>query len=83
MTDELKQWSIREAHPEVRNTALAAAKRDGVTIGGWLNKATPPAPKKRVIEQHQVNQLETNIPPIILHFLQLALMPKKPLLESG
>lgn len=39
MTDEPKPWSIRGVHPEVRNAALAAAKRDGVTIGDWLDRA--------------------------------------------
>lgn len=39
MTDEPKPWSIRGVHPEVRNAALAAAKRDGVTIGEWLDRA--------------------------------------------
>lgn len=39
MTDEPKPWSIRGVHPEVRNAALAAARRDGVTIGEWLDRA--------------------------------------------
>jgi len=39
MTDEPKPWSIRGVHPEVRNAALAAAKREGVTIGEWLDRA--------------------------------------------
>jgi len=39
MTDDPKPWSIRGVHPEVRNAALAAAKRDGVTIGEWLDRA--------------------------------------------
>jgi len=39
MTDEPKPWSIRGVHPEVRNAALAAAKRDGMTIGEWLDRA--------------------------------------------
>lgn len=39
MTDDPKPWSIRGVHPEVRNAALAAAKRDGATIGEWLDRA--------------------------------------------
>jgi RIO-like serine/threonine protein kinase len=39
MTDDPKPWSIRSVHPEVRNAALAAAKREGVTIGEWLDRA--------------------------------------------
>lgn len=39
MTDEPKPWSIRGVHPEVRNAALAAAKREGLTIGEWLDRA--------------------------------------------
>lgn len=39
MTDDPKPWSIRGVHPEVRNAALAAAKREGVTIGEWLDRA--------------------------------------------
>lgn len=39
MTDEPKPWSIRGVHPEVRNAALAAAKRNNMTIGEWLDRA--------------------------------------------
>jgi len=39
MTDDPKPWSIRGVHPEVRNAALSAAKREGVTIGEWLDRA--------------------------------------------
>jgi hypothetical protein len=39
MSDEPKPWSIRGVTPEVRNAALAAAKRDNVTIGEWLDRA--------------------------------------------
>lgn len=39
MTDDPKPWSIRGVHPEVRNAALAAAKREGITIGEWLDRA--------------------------------------------
>lgn len=39
MTDDPKPWSIRGVHPEVRNAALAAAKREGLTIGDWLDRA--------------------------------------------
>ena len=39
MTADPKPWSIRGVHPEVRNAALAEAKREGVTIGEWLDRA--------------------------------------------
>jgi len=39
MPDNPKPWSIRGVHPEVRNAALAAAKREGITIGEWLDRA--------------------------------------------
>lgn len=39
MSDEPKPWSVRGVAPEVRNAALAAAKRENVTIGEWLDRA--------------------------------------------
>ena len=39
MTDNPKPWSIRGVHPEVRNAALSAARREGLTIGDWLDRA--------------------------------------------
>ena len=39
MTDDPKPWSIRGVHPEVRNAALSAARREGLTIGDWLDRA--------------------------------------------
>lgn len=39
MTETVKPWTVKGLPPEERNAAIAAAKRDGVTIGDWLARA--------------------------------------------
>lgn len=39
MSDEVKPWTIRGVPPEVRNAALSAAKRSGMGVGEWLDRA--------------------------------------------
>lgn len=39
MTETVKPWTVKSLPPEERNAAIAAAKRDGVTIGDWLARA--------------------------------------------
>ena len=39
MPDDIKPWTIRNVPPDVRNAALAAAKRRGVDIGELVSRA--------------------------------------------
>src|SRR6476646_6751810 len=38
-TDRVKPWTIKGIAPEERNAAIAAADREGLTIGEWLTRA--------------------------------------------
>src|SRR3954466_13112420 len=38
-TDRVKPWTIKGIAPEERNAAIAAAEREGLTIGEWLARA--------------------------------------------
>jgi hypothetical protein len=38
-TDRVKPWTIKGIAPEERNAAIAAAEREGLTIGEWLTRA--------------------------------------------
>lgn len=37
--DDVKPWTVRGIPPEVRNAALSAAKRSGLGVGDWLDRA--------------------------------------------
>lgn len=39
MADDIKPWSIRGVSPEARNAAIAAANREKMAIGAWLDRA--------------------------------------------
>jgi hypothetical protein len=38
---EIKPWTIRGIRPEIRNAAIAAAKRDKLELGEWFNRNIP------------------------------------------
>jgi hypothetical protein len=38
-TDRVKPWTVKGIAPEERNAAIAAADREGLTIGEWLTRA--------------------------------------------
>src|SRR5690242_13080259 len=38
-TDRVRPWTIKGIPPEERNAAIAAAEREGLTIGEWLTRA--------------------------------------------
>src|SRR5690242_4842740 len=38
-TDRVKPWTVKGIPPEERNAAIAAADREGLTIGEWLTRA--------------------------------------------
>jgi hypothetical protein len=40
-SDRIKPWTIKGIPPEVRNAAIAAAEREGQTIGEWFTRAIP------------------------------------------
>src|SRR5690349_16323779 len=37
--DKVKPWTVKGIAPEERNAAIAAADREGMTIGEWLTRA--------------------------------------------
>ena len=37
--DRVKPWTVKGIAPEERNAAIAAADREGMTIGEWLSRA--------------------------------------------
>src|SRR3954463_10057552 len=37
-TDRVKPWTVKGIPPEERNAAIAAADREGLTIGEWLTR---------------------------------------------
>mgnify|MGYP000865259703 CR=1 FL=1 len=39
MADDIKPWSIRGVPPETRNAAVAAANREEMAVGAWLDRA--------------------------------------------
>ena len=41
-------WSVKGIRPECREAAKVAARRAGVTIGEWLNRAIMEAAKQSV-----------------------------------
>lgn len=56
--DDVKPWTVRGVPPEVRNAALSAAKRSGMGVGEWLDRAI------RHYVQHEKNaSLEAQQPP--------------------
>src|SRR5690242_11320915 len=38
-TAQVKPWTVKGIAPEERNAAIAAAEREGMTIGEWLTRA--------------------------------------------
>src|ERR687885_2443604 len=38
-TAQVKPWTVKGIPPEERNAAIAAAEREGLTIGEWLTRA--------------------------------------------
>src|SRR5690349_9067021 len=38
-TDRVRPWTVKGIPPEERNAAIAAAEREGLTIGEWLTRA--------------------------------------------
>ena len=52
-SDRIKPWTIKGIAPEERNTAIAAADRQGATIGEWLSRAI----RTQVQSDHQSERM--------------------------
>jgi hypothetical protein len=50
--DRVKPWTIKGIGPEERNAAIAAADREGMTIGEWLTRAI----RTQVQADHQADR---------------------------
>src|SRR3954463_1980478 len=59
-TDRVKPWTVKGIPPEERNAAIAAADREGLTIGEWLTRAV----RTQVQADHRSDRLPmvTEIP---------------------
>jgi hypothetical protein len=51
----VKPWTIKGIAPEERNAAIAAAEREGLTIGEWLTRAI----RTQIQADHQANRMSS------------------------
>src|SRR3954452_24710531 len=58
-TDRVKPWTIKGIPPEERNAAIAAADREGLTIGEWLTRAI----RTQVQTDHRPDRLPVVLDP--------------------
>ena len=58
-TDRVKPWTIKGIAPEERNAAIAAAEREGLTIGEWLTRAI----RTQVQADHRSDRLPVALDP--------------------
>src|SRR3954452_23580560 len=58
-TDRVKPWTIKAIRPEERNAAIAAAEREGLTIGEWLTRAI----RTQVQADHRSDRLPVALDP--------------------
>jgi hypothetical protein len=58
-TDRVKPWTIKGIPPEERNAAIAAAEREGLTIGEWLTRAI----RTQVQTDHRSDRLPIVVDP--------------------
>src|SRR3954453_19265570 len=58
-TDRVKPWTIKGIAPEERNAAIAAAEREGLTIGEWLTRAI----RTQVQADHRSDRLPVTLDP--------------------
>jgi hypothetical protein len=57
--DRVKPWTIKGIPPEERNAAIAAADREGLTIGEWLTRTI----RMQVQADHQSDRQEAWVCP--------------------
>src|SRR3954447_20599317 len=58
-TDRVKPWTVKAIPPEERNAAIAAAEREGLTIGEWLTRAI----RTQVQADHRSDRLPVALDP--------------------
>src|SRR3954465_4440714 len=58
-TDRAKPWTVKGIPPEERNAAIAAAEREGLTIGEWLTRAI----RTQVQTDHRSDRLPVALDP--------------------
>jgi hypothetical protein len=58
-TDRVKPWTVKGIPPEERNAAIAAADREGLTIGEWLTRAI----RTQVQTDHRSDRLPVALDP--------------------
>ena len=58
-TDRVKPWTVKGIPPEERNVAIAAAEREGLTIGEWLTRAI----RTQVQADHRSDRLPIALDP--------------------
>jgi hypothetical protein len=58
-TDRVKPWTVKGIPPEERNAAIAAAEREGLTIGEWLTRAI----RTQVQADHRSDRLPITLDP--------------------
>jgi hypothetical protein len=58
-TDRVKPWTVKGIAPEERNAAIAAADREGLTIGEWLTRAI----RTQVQADHRSDRLPATLDP--------------------
>src|SRR3954454_16635267 len=58
-TDRGTPWTIKGIAPEERNAAIAAAEREGLTIGEWLTRAI----RTQVQADHRSDRLPVTLDP--------------------
>src|SRR3954465_7103377 len=58
-TDRVKPWTVKGIAPEERNAAIAAADREGLTIGEWLTRAI----RTQVQVDHRSDRLPVALDP--------------------
>jgi hypothetical protein len=57
--DRAKPWTVKGIPPEERNAAIAAAEREGLTIGEWLTRAI----RTQVQADHRSDRLPVALDP--------------------
>lgn len=86
MSEVVKPWTVKGLPPEERNAAIAAAKREGVTIGDWLARAIrhyvqhgnkPPAPTHEQVTPEQTRAEVRELVSLISELSQAGAAPPK------
>ena len=62
-------WSVKGVRPECRVAAKVAARKSGLTIGEWLNRAIMDAAKQSIQGQEVATTAQQQLPALPLHEL--------------